>query len=307
MIEELIAQENYYDALTRLTDLSDEKTRYLRLVCLTGLKEYALAKEEARAAKDKANSTYYDVISIYITALSELQEYEDAIEILIEELSMPYIPYQYEVLFQAAYDQVLLQKQEARFEIESKNQIFSVQEIEQILKNKSTNEDLLYMAIEQLQQLNIRMIMPTIRSYLTDPNGHFFIKTMIMEILIEQQIDEELEVEKFKMVHSFNPSYMPLALEQTAYEGVNEYLSRNIEDENPSLYLQCVEFLEFVLLATYPKLAYEDEYAKIAASIHYYIAMLQGIDVELDELTLLYHIDVEEIEDGLLALKTLEC
>ena len=32
-------------------------------------------------------------------ALKELGEYEEAIEIIIEELSMPYIPYQYENFF----------------------------------------------------------------------------------------------------------------------------------------------------------------------------------------------------------------
>ena len=33
-----------------------------------------------------------------------------------------------------------------------------------------------------------------------------------------------------------------------------------LEDENPALFEQCVEFLEFVLFALYPKEFYDDEY-----------------------------------------------
>ncbi|MCD7840221.1 MAG: hypothetical protein LUG46_06270, partial [Erysipelotrichaceae bacterium] len=220
MIEELIQNGDYQEALSYLIDLNDEKTRYLRLVCLIGLQQYQQAKEEGMYAKAHATDTYYDVVSMYVTALKELQEFEEAIDILIEELSMPYIPYEYESVFNAAYDQILLDKQEARFEVESKNQIFSIEEIEQLLKNKECNEELIYMALDQLQQLNIRLIIPTIRDYLCDPSRDFFIKSLLLEILIDQQVDDEFAVEKFQQYYDINPIYMPLVLEQDAYQGI---------------------------------------------------------------------------------------
>ena len=146
MIEELIEQGQYDEALSMLDDRNDEHVRYLRLVCLIGLGEYQNAKTEGMIAKAMAKETYYDVVSMYVTTLKELGHYDEAIDILIEELSMPYIPYQYEILLNTAYDQILLDKREANYEVESKNQIFSIEEIEQILKNRECNEDLLYMA-----------------------------------------------------------------------------------------------------------------------------------------------------------------
>lgn len=307
MVESLIAEGQYLEALDMLSDMNDEKTRYLRLVCLVGLQDYKKAKIEGQYAKSNATDTYYDIISMYVTALKELGEFEEAIQILIEELSMPYIPYQYELLFNTAYDQILLEKQEANYELESKNQIFSIEEIEQILKNKDCNEDLLYMALDQLQQLNIRLIIPTIRDYLRSPNKHFFAKSLLIEILIDQQVDEELEVEKFGIIYNINPSYMTLVLEQGQYVGVLRCLENALENDNPSLLEQCREYLEYYLYSIYPKEIYEEEYRLVAATIHYYIMTLQFMDVDFDELEVLYQCEKEEIEQETLALKQIEC
>lgn len=86
MIDELIQSGEYNQALSLLNDMNDENTRYLRLVCLVGLQEYQQAKLEGALAKAKAEETYYDVVSMYVTTLKELGEFEEAINILIEEI-----------------------------------------------------------------------------------------------------------------------------------------------------------------------------------------------------------------------------
>ena len=306
MIEELIAQGQYNEALAQLNDLNDENTRYLRLVCLIGLGKYKEAKIEGSNAKLQAKSTYYDVVSMYITALKELEEYDEAIDLLIEELSMPYIPYEYDSLFNTAYDEILLAKQEANYLSDQKESIMSIEEIGRILSSDTTNDDLLYMAIDQLQQLNIRLILPTITEYLRS-NHHPFSKTLIMEILIEQQVDEEFEVSKNHSTYYFNPSVSPLVLDQPVYDGVIQYLSRVIEDDNPTLFNQCVEYLEYFLYNTYNKEYYEEDYNVIAAAIHYYVATLQYLDLELEEIENDYFCEKEIIEEQLLALKEIEC
>ena len=73
MIEEYIANNQFQDALDLLNDMSDETTRYQRLVCLYGLGEYQQAKAEGMLAKAKATNTYYDVVSIYVATLKEIK------------------------------------------------------------------------------------------------------------------------------------------------------------------------------------------------------------------------------------------
>ncbi len=306
MVNELIKNGEFKDALSYLNDMNDENTRYLRLVCLIGLKEYKQARAEGAWAKENAQDTYYDVVSMYVTALKELGDFEEAIRILIEELSMPYIPYEYEMMFNTAYDEVLLEKQEALYQVESKNQIFSIEEIAQILKNKECNDDLMYMALDQLQQLNIRMILNVVRDYLIDPSKHFFAKTLLLEILIDQQVDEELEIEKLGQYYSINPYYMPLVLQQDCYQGTIKYLQNYLEDENPALYEQCVEFLEFVLYAIYPKELYDDEYNILAGALHYYIASLQNIEISMEDIEIMYYCQEDEVYQYIQLLKKIE-
>ncbi|BBH26692.1 MAG: hypothetical protein PUF83_05855 [Intestinibaculum porci] len=305
MIDELMAAGQYAAALEKLADLSDEEVRLKRLICLNSLGEFEKAKLEGKAAKAVAKETYYDVVGQYIMSLKECEDYEEAINILIEELSMPYIPYEYENAFNTAYDEILLAKQDAAYGNEKK-QIFSSEEIEVILNKDDVNDDLLYMALDQLQQLNVRILMPSIRQYLENPKKPPFAKTLIMETLIEQQVDEELEVSKFHDYYTFNPSYSPLVLEQMCYNGIGKELVRVLEDENASLLNQCLDYLEYYLYVIYPKDIYEDEYSLVAAALHYYVATLQNIEVDEMDLEIAYNVSMSQVENMLLALKEIE-
>ncbi|MGM9952625.1 MAG: hypothetical protein ACI32Q_04470 [Intestinibaculum porci] len=305
MIDELMAAGQYAAALEKLADLSDEEVRLKRLICLNSLGEFEKAKLEGKAAKAVAKETYYDVVGQYIMSLKECEDYEEAINILIEELSMPYIPYEYENAFNTAYDEILLAKQDAAYGNEKK-QIFSSEEIEVILNKDDVNDDLLYMALDQLQQLNVRILMPSIRQYLENPKKPPFAKTLIMETLIEQQVDEELEVSKFHDYYTFNPSYSPLVLEQMCYNGIGKELVRVLEDENASLLNQCLDYLEYYLYVIYPKDIYEDEYSLAAAALHYYVATLQNIEVDEMDLEIAYNVSMSQVENMLLALKEIE-
>ena len=307
MVNDLIESGEFREALDYLTDLNDEQTRYLRLVCLNALGEYQTARNEAVFAKANAKETYYDVVAIYLNILKELEEFEEAINLLIEELSMPYIPYKYESLFNAAYDDILLAIQEANYTLEAKNQIFSVDEIAVLLDKDECNDDLLYMALDQLQQLNVRMIIPAIERFLMNPKKHSFAKSIIIETLIEQQIDDEMQVYKNGVVYDFNPVYLPLVLSQNAYEGIYRLMERELEDDNPSLLALCQEYLEYLLYSYFPKEIYDDEYGIYAAGIQYYLSVLQSIEVSMEELEIAYGVDEADIEEIILALKQIEC
>lgn len=307
MIEELIEEGQYQVALSRLTDLDDEMTRYYRLVCLNALEEYQQCVKEGAVAKVQANNTYYEVTALYLNALKELEEYEQAINILIEELSMPYIPQQYENLFNAAYDEIILLKQERNYQLENKSQILSAEEIGRLLERDDVNEDLIYMALDQLQQLNIRMILPEVSRFLEDSRKSAFAKTLIMEILIDQQVDEEFNVVKGDETYYFNGSYSPLVLERECYTLIGKSLARVLEDDNPTLLSQCLDYLEYYLYSIYPKDVMPEDCDKIAATIHYYVATLQNMKVDPADIEIDYNCDISEVEKEILALKQLEC
>lgn len=306
MIEEYIANNQFQDALDLLTDLDDETVRYQRLVCLYGLGEYHRAKAEGMLAKAKASNTYYDVISIYIASLKELEEFEEAIDIVVEELSMPYIPYEYETVFNAAHDELLLAKREVNEGMERHNNAFSLEDMENILMKDILNEDLLYMAIEQMEGINIRRLLPAIRIFLKDSSKPSFAKSLLIELMIEQEIDEDMILIKNGIEYDINPSYAPLVLNQEVGGTILALLSEGIEDENPSLFCLCEQFLNYYLYLIYPKYINEYDYRSLAAAIHYHLASMQYIDLEIDDIEMLYNCDEEEILEKLNEIKQIE-
>ena len=163
------------------------------------------------------------------------------------------------------------------------------------------------MALDQLQQLNVRMIIPAIERFLMNPKKHSFAKSIIIETLIEQQIDDEMQVYKNGVVYDFNPVYLPLVLSQNAYEGIYRLMERELEDDNPSLLALCQEYLEYLLYSYFPKEIYDDEYGIYAAGIQYYLSVLQSIEVSMEELEIAYGVDEADIEEIILALKQIEC
>ena len=306
MIEEYIANSQFQDALDLLTDLDDETVRYQRLVCLYGLGEYHRAKAEGMLAKVKASNTYYDVVSIYVATLKELEEFEEAIDIVVEELSMPYIPYEYETVFNAAHDELLLAKREANEGMERHNNAFSLEDMENILLKDVLNEDLLYMAIEQMEGINIRRLLPAIRTFLKDSSKPGFAKSLLIELMIDQEIDEDMILVKNKVEYDINPSYAPLVLNQEVGGTILALLSEGIEDENPSLFFLCEQFLNYYLYLIYPKYIDEYDYRSLAAAIHYHLASMQYIDLEIEDIELLYNCDKEEILEKLNEIKQIE-
>lgn len=301
MIDEYIEGQRYNEALSLLEGKDDEQSQYHRLVCLYGLKDYMGAKKIVQQVKDGAKETYYDVVAMQIAILTELQEYDEAIEILVEELSMPYIPNNYEQMFNHAYDEVLLAKQEERDF--SKSSVFNNEDLENILLRDDVNVDVVYMAIEQLQETNIRMFLPMIRAYLKKTNQPDLAKSLLLELLIDQGVDEDLVIVKNEIEYPINPSMECNILQQEVAIYLEENLMHRVEVDNPSLSQLCREFATYYLYTIYPRYIDESDYPIIAASIYYHLATLQYIDVVLEDLANEYQIESQDILDMMVKLE----
>lgn len=305
MIEDLIELGKYKEALQYLTDQDDENVRYQRLVCLYALKEYDQAYREGIKAKALAEQTYYDVVAIYVSVLKELEKYEEAINIIVEELSMPYIPYQYETMFNAAYDDLLLAKQNASYE-GSIQHVFNEEDIVSILSRDDYNEELLYMALEQLESMNVRRILPAVKAFISNNDKPDFAKSLLIEVMIDQEIDEEMSVVKNGISYDINPLYEPMVLTQEARGVIDQLLADVIENDNPSLYQLCQQFLDFYLYTIYPRYIDDMDFRAIAAAIHYHLASLQYIDIEMEDIELDYNVDAQDVYDVLNGIQAIE-
>lgn len=294
MIEEMIAQGRYQEALDSLDDLDDEQVRYYRLMCLYGLGQYENGLREATSAKIQAKDTYYDVLCYYLYFLKECEQYETAIQTLVEELSMPYIPYEYESKLNEVYDEILLEKREAMAVYEGQKVIMNDEELEMFLLKGGSVETAPF-ALEQLASRNIRQFLYPIEQFLKNPERSSLDKSMLLEILRDQEVDYTFEVCKHDYNVEVNPLYLQSVLESDIYMSCGVQLEQVIEDENPALFEMCIQFLEYYLYDWYPMFELYESYEALSCAIHGYVAALANIDADLEDLSYTYGASYETV------------
>ena len=102
---------------------------------------------------------------------------------------------------------------------------------------KGLSEEVAMLALEQLSSSNIRRFLPMVKTFLKNPNRPSLEKSLLLEILKEQEVDE---------------------------------------------------YLEFYLYDWYPMLEVIEDYEALATAIHYYVAMLSGIEEDDEDLCYRY-------------------
>lgn len=296
MIDEYLELGEYKKALSLLNDLDDEQVRYYRLICFYGLKDYEHGLKEAREAKQIAKETYYDVLCYLVGFLKETENYEEAVDLLIEELSMPYIPFQYESRLNDLYDEILLAKREAYQELEASKKIFSEKELAMLLE-KGGADEIMLMAIDQLSYANIRLYLPQIRLFLQDPKRDSVMKSLLLLILKDQEVDEELTVIKHAHTIECNPIYLEDIEQSYWMEAIVSALEHVLADQNPSLLEMGVDLTQYFLHDWYPLFECLPEAEVVACAIHYHLAGLMLMEIELADLCYDYGVDQESVLD----------
>ena len=179
MINKLLENEKYEEALKLLVAPKTEYEYYQKIVCLFSLKRLKEAKVECELALELAEKNYYDIIAIYVSILMELEEDELAIKVLEEELEMPYIPYKYEVQFNASYDE-LLKKRMANNKVHSAYDLLSDDELKTAFLACKDNNDFIVL-LSQLETRNIRRFLDILEEFLIGDKIKQNAKTIILE------------------------------------------------------------------------------------------------------------------------------
>ncbi|MEG0823879.1 MAG: DUF3196 family protein [Erysipelotrichaceae bacterium] len=206
---------------------------------------------------------YYKEIINGIEKAIKDGDYKEAYGLCEDELKMPYIP-------KDAEDIIIRYYNECKSELDyNKSGIsYSFEDIPELLKSK--NAELQFMALELLKGSNIRNYLKEIEEYLNDkPN--YFLRSLIIECLIEQQVNENIHLEDEDMVYDFMPCYLEPPLESDGAILAFNLLSDWFENDNPSFLKLCVDTLIKELYLKLPQNVEEDESISLAKAIVCYV------------------------------------
>ena len=266
MLDILIEKEDYEEALRIIGSKKDEESLYYKIVCLIGMDKKKEALEVAKEAINKSEKRYYDILSLEISLLMELGYDDEAYKILDTELSMPYIPSQYEELYTSTYE-VLKRKKEGLNKSRSIYDMLTNEELKELL-DPTKPPEIIMTAIYQLDNRNVRHFLPEIRAFL-ESDGPNYLKTALLEVLINQGLDVEIDINHDGLKITTNPTTLSRLMDLPYVEAISTYIQEFNDDKDITIEKDCYDLLLHYLADIYPLEVDRDEYIYIAAAIYY--------------------------------------
>lgn len=215
----------------------------------------------------------------YVQLLEEIKEALELNPLLayakcLEELRMPYIPYEVEIKLKEYY-------KEANALINLDKGIKGVS-IEQIQKDLKGSEEQQIRAVSRLLEMNLRNYMEVVEDYLVSSDSAIGLGLLI-DGLIEQEVNEEMVCEKEGLRYEFNPRYTEPPYETDGYKMADKFLIEWFESDEPSLYALMHQLLIKTVYCYLP-LSYEsDEAELLALSVAKKACQLRGEENTFDD------------------------
>lgn len=266
MIDELIEKEEYEQALVLIGSKDDEDSLYQKATCLFGLKRYKEALEAVKEGVAKSSKKYYDMLALEVLILVQLEQDDEALKILEEELSMPYIPDNYETLFRSTYES-LVKKKNANEKQYSPFDLLSEEELKELI-SPSKESEVIFLAFQQLAKRNVRQYMDVVSKYLQSDAKDYY-KTVLLEILQDQGIDVKIDLKHAGKMITVNPSKLEPLINEEMINDMSKYLVNMNEDKDVSINQDCYDILMNYLGNIYPEKVDKEEYKNLAAAIYW--------------------------------------
>lgn len=261
------------------------------------------AKELANRMLQTGIGNYIQVIELYLMILIQLNQYDEivtTIEGLLEEREVP----------KEKFEHFTRMLQFSRRMVESTPEKEIKQAVPKPFMNKELqlfscqNQEEQMLLVAQLTERNIQPYIEEIKSYLCSKEGQLFFKTMLLNLLSEQEYDKVVIIEKLDRETTLKPVDLLKGDVQPQQKKLLKFIGDNLEHENPILFENIKSLIErhFFLIYPFQLEPYRD--AVWAAAYHSLAAEYHGFPIQIEDLVLLYEINEEDLmRAGLFLMK----
>lgn len=210
---------------------------------------------------------YYKQMIEQVSKLMNEGDYGEAFKLLEEELAMPYIPSDSEPILVDLFNQCRSQLNASK-----PAKTMNLEDVESLLQG-SVDEQ--FAAVELLRGSNIRKYLDVVSSYLKD-SPHYFVACLLIEVMIEQQIQEELLMNKDGLDVRFTPCYVEMPMDSDGVSEAVQIIRDYFEDDNPTFVQMCIEVLVKEAYLRLPFNIDSDESVPLALAISEYVFKAYG-------------------------------
>ncbi|WP_449619983.1 tetratricopeptide repeat protein [Robertmurraya sp. Marseille-Q9965] len=263
------------------------------------------AKQLAKEMLKEDIGDYFQTVDLYLMILVQLHEYDEiitTIEILEEEREIPLDKQEHFSKLLTFSKRMADARNFAEYEEEAEDLFDSEQPVNLSLDGDPNKQVL---AIAELAHKNVRPYIDEVKDYLKSKDGHPFLKTMLLNILQEQEYEKEIHIEKFGSEKTVIPINIRPIRESEQFLAIKEILNP-IEDKNPILFQQMLSLLERHLFLISPFELEPTEPHVWAASYHYVCLEFNGVEMLIDNMARQYQVELIEMEKACSFIKKLE-
>ncbi|MCA1031956.1 tetratricopeptide repeat protein [Bacillus timonensis] len=307
-----IQNRNYKQALSLLLqaeqlDQEHSEIKIGLVVCLLELGELEEAKAICKKMLKEDLGDYFHVLEIYLTILLQLSQYEEVqqtIEAVIEEGT---VPQHYEESFKKMLEFSTKinvgGKEDYDNQLEDSHSLTI--NIDKLFQDESNIKEQ-WNIIQSLKERNIRKYVPELAEFLKGKNYHPVLKTMILHLLIENEVNSEITVNKFDQTLTVIPSDLSPLTEGDFIQKVIKILEDKIGHENPSLFEVMKEILIRHLYVLFPFNPENDNAELWACALHVYGCELHGIEAIEEEIVEMYKLSKNHVIETIDRIKEIE-
>ena len=262
-------------------------------ICFMELGELVEAKKICKKMLFEDIGHYFTVLQIYLTILIQLREYQEVqstIEAVLEENHLPAesAEHFYKLL---EFSRKMTQNQEVDLEDYDDNPEKTIY-IEDVLED--TNKQIAY--IQSLHDRNLSKHFSSLKILLENPKCHPMIKSMILHLMIENEVEKEVLVNKFGEIVTVIPAKLDDISELPFTKKVLTILDDTLGNENPTLYEAVKELWLRHLYVLYPVLPQPVDAHLWATALHVVGHEMHGISIELEEIELIDQLSLPALQ-----------
>lgn len=258
----------------------DELTLSVYSYSLYETKNYEEAKEICEHLLNIGPSMYFEVMELYLTICMQLKQFHQVEKIITTLLEEEKIPKEQINKFKKLKElnaniaeTKLIEDYNCNEELPIEQ--FTVDNFFKLDKTEQVKE------IHMLASTNIRPILGQLKTIAEHENCHPFIKSMILILCVEQQVDMDFKIEKFNRTIIVNPSLLTVPTKMPQFLTILEIVEDKL-DSNPT-FLEMVEsMITKHAIVTYPFEWLDYEVSFVADNYISYIETLFGKIIEID-------------------------
>lgn len=258
----------------------DELTLSVYSYSLYETKNYEKAKIVCEKLLSLRPTMYFEVMELYLTICMQLKEFLQVEQIISTLLKEEKIPKEQIDKFKKLKElnaniAQLKEMQDNKCNEEIQFENFQLDAFLSLDKSEQVKE------IHGLASTNIRPILSQLKAIVEHKECHPFIKSMILILCVEQQVDIEIKVEKFGETLVVNPLHLSVPTKMPKYQTISNIIENQL-DNNPTFLEMVTGLITKHAIVSYPFewLDYDAHY--VADNYISYVETLFGKIVEVD-------------------------